>query len=203
MDHRIKLEMLEKNNLEENIYIESSENQTKQWRYDNISVNQKNNSNEKYQRVLIEKITQKQCLKTKDRINHRTLELCKKTNPMFKNRKAIPDGYDWSEDFDGQQTFNEKKLYFNLKFVVGTGGQQTRTLRDETYRFIETQLKYLRKNKNENIIFINILDGNESYSRMDNFKYLLNLEEYKEYNSRCFVGDMKQFQHWFHNFVNK
>ena len=120
---------------------------------------------------------------------------------MTKSGKAIPDGFDWSEDFDGLQTINDFELYYNFKLVCSGGGAQTRTLRDETYSFVETQLKYIKKNSSKKIIFINILDGDVSFGRMPHFKYLLNLPDYKEYNNKCFVGDMKQFQSWFSKFI--
>lgn len=45
---------------------------------------------------------------------YETLELCIKINPMTQDGKAIPDGYDWSENFDGKQTFNGTTLYYNF-----------------------------------------------------------------------------------------
>jgi hypothetical protein len=45
------------------------------------------------------------------------------------------DGYEYSENFDGLILKNNNKFYFNLKFVCGNGGAQTRTLR-EIYHFI-------------------------------------------------------------------
>ena len=85
------------------------------------------------------------------------------------------DGYEWSENFDGLLLINNKKYYFNLKFVCGNGGSQTRTLR-EVNHFIKYQLEYLIKynNINNNIYFINILDGDASYNNMNKFIFLLN-----------------------------
>ena len=188
----------------EELYIERSENQTKQWRKDNIcnKDGQKDSSSEKYQRDLVEKITKMRCPKSGNiRINHRTLELKAKSNPMTKSGEAIPDGFDWSEDFDGFQVIDNAELYYNFKLVCSGGGAQTRTLRDETYSFVETQLNYLKKNSSRKIIFINILDGDGSYRRMPHFKYLLDLPDYKEFIDQCFVGDMKEFQSRFSELI--
>jgi len=183
--------------------IESSNIQTKEWRKDKVCSKdgQKDSSCEKYQINQVEKITKDKCKKYNYfRINHRTLEFRKIANPMTRDGENVPDGFDWSEDVDALQIKKDYNLYYNFKFVCEGGGAQTRTLRNETYCFIETQLKYIKNNSTKKIIFINILDGYESYFRMSSFNYLLNLPEYKEHNSKCFVGDMKQFQEWFSEF---
>ena len=177
------------------IRIVSSRFQTKNWRKDNIcnKNGQKDGSSEKYQRRLVQEITNRVCEKRNGwRINHRTLVLRKNTRPM-----KHEDGYDWSEDFDGFQNIGEVEVYYNFKFVCDSGGAQTRTLRDETYKFIETQLKFLNTDNSRRVLFVNILDGDTSYNARDKFKYLLGLEEYKECTVRCFVGDMEKFQSWF------
>lgn len=46
------------------------------------------------------------------------------------------------------------------------------------YWFIEGQLKILKENKNINIYFVNILDGDEAYNGMKKFNYIKNLPEY-------------------------
>lgn len=48
----------------------------------------------------------------------------------------------------------------------------------EVYWFIEGQLKILKENKNINIYFVNILDGDEAYNGMKKFNYIKNLPEY-------------------------
>ena len=145
-----------------------------------------------YQRNLIEQITKLSCIKTTLRINWRTIEFRENRNPL-KN----PDGFDWTEDFDGKQIINGKHLYYNFKFVCDAGGAQTRTLR-ETYHFIESQLRYLNKNHDdETTYFINILDGDESYKNRQHFDFLQSLKEYEKINHRIFIGDTYIFQHWF------
>ena len=183
------------------LLLTSSEFQTKIWRQENICKKdgQRDSSSEKYQRKLVEEITKTDCPKSNGmRINNRTLEMKKNHRPMTKNKKCVPDGFDWSEDFDGLQTIKTKSLFYSFKFVTEGGGGQTRTLR-EVYHFIETQLKYLKKNDN-NILFINILDGDCSFQRKECFKYLLQLEEYADINNKCFVGDMTEFNQWFSKF---
>jgi len=48
-----------------------------------------------------------------------------------------------------------------------------------------------------NYIFINILDGNECFLHMDKFNYLKN----KFNNKNIFIGDSKQFQLYWHNYI--
>ncbi len=88
--------------------------------------------------------------------------------------------FEWTENFDGCQ----ENIYFNLKMVCGTGGAQTRTLR-EVYHFILTQLKYLEKEPNSNIYFVNILDGEESCRRIKLFPT----------HKQIFVGSLSEYIH--------
>ena len=81
--------------------------------------------------------------------------------------------------------------------IYDRGGSQTRSLR-EVYHFITTQLNYLK----QNILFINILDGDESYRNMDKFKYLLSKPDYLTIKN-IFVGDMKTFYDWFNIFITQ
>ena len=84
--------------------------------------------------------------------------------------------------------------------ICSSGGAQTRSLR-EVYHFIKYQLEYLLKQKkNSNKYFINILDGNESYKRKHNFKYLTNLPKYKFICNRIFIGDIKSFNKWYNKY---
>lgn len=134
--------------------IEPSTNQTKEWRCNQPwYINGKHNECEKYQIGIIEKTTGKKIYKTNKRINLNTGELGKKDGNIF----------EWTENFGCQEN-----IYFNLKMVCGTGGAQTRTLR-EVYHFILAQLKYLNKEPNSNIFFVNILDGEESGKRVKLF----------------------------------
>lgn len=80
-----------------------------------------------------------------------------------------------------------------MKFVCGSGGAQTRTLR-EVYNFIKYQMEYLIKFNMNNIYFINILDGDTSYNNMDKFKFLINKEIYKQENKYIFIGSLYDFQ---------
>ena len=89
------------------------------------------------------------------------------------------DAFDWTENFDGKYRHNNKFVYFNFKFVVGSGGAQTRTLR-EVYHYIKKQNGH---------IFINILDGDEAYKKYKYFRHLLSLTKY--------VGDTYNFPVWY------
>ena len=86
--------------------------------------------------------------------------------------------------------------------VCDRGGSQTRSLR-EVYHFINAQLNYIKININKNnIIFINILDGDESHRNMNKFKYLLSKSEYSTIKN-IFFGDMKTFYDWFNTSFTK
>jgi hypothetical protein len=143
---------------------------------------------EDYQRAMIVQHTGIPCPKTNMRINLRTNTLKEIAMP---NKHT--DGFDYSEDFDGSQTFGEKKVYLNLKCIVGTGGSQTRSLR-EVYWFMQGQLNVLKTT--QNIYFANILDGDEANSVLPKFDYLRNLEDYKDVKSSVYVGDLKGYLNW-------
>lgn len=146
---------------------------------------------ENYQREQIEKGTGVPCAKTTTRINKRTLEMRDIPHPMI-----YDDGFDWTEDFDGKQVIGDKKILINLKSVVGTGGSQTRTLRDECYPFIEAQLQYLLRDHCQQIYFANIFDGDEAASKMRMYNYLLGLPDYSTVRSKVYVGDLFGYFGW-------
>jgi len=144
---------------------------------------------EDYQRQMIVKGTGRECNSTQMRINWRRNEMVEKSHPMTED-----DGFDYTENFDGKQTFSST-VWINLKSVVGTGGSQTRTLRDECYPFVEAQLNYLVKSKNTEY-FANIFDGDEAAKRMKKFTYLLALPEYENVSKYVYVGDLKGYFEW-------
>lgn len=125
------------------------------------------------------------------RINLETLEMKKIRHPLKLN-----NGFEWTEDFDGYYEIkNNTEFYINLKFVCDNGGAQTRSLR-EVYHFIKAQIGYLIKNENENnqnIYFINILDGDTSFKHNEKFKYLFKKNKNLILKSNIFVGDMYSF----------
>jgi hypothetical protein len=180
-------------NLNKNLYIHSRY-QTKNWRKNQDWYNTgKGNECELYQRNLIEKITNQKCDKTNLRINMEDYSLKSKKNPFSQK-----NGFEWTEDFDDIQEKDNKILHYNLKMVCDNGGSQTRTLR-EVYHFIKCQLENLLKynKKNSNKYFINILDGDQSYKRKQNFDYLTNLKRYESISDKVFVGDIKSFDKWY------
>jgi hypothetical protein len=146
---------------------------------------------EEYQREQIVKGTGCPCPTTKTRINWRTRELVESSQPMRNE-----DGFDYTENFDGKQIFPIGTVWVNLKSVVGTGGSQTRTLRDECYPFINAQLDYLIKSNRTDCYFANIFDGDEAASKMKMFKYLINLPEFSTVKKYLYVGDLKNYFAW-------
>lgn len=182
------------------ITITSSKDQTKLWVQKNISETQKDGGREKYQRALVEQITQNKCPKTNYiRINTETLEMKSNRTPITKKGETFSDAFEWTEDFDGVQNINEKTFWYNFKFVTEGGGSQTRTLR-ECNIFIKIQLDYLKLNNNNNIYFVNIFDGDYSYKFQKCFNYLLNKPKYNNVKKYVFVGDMKTFEDWYLEF---
>jgi hypothetical protein len=146
---------------------------------------------EEYQRLQINAGTGKPCTTTHMRINWRKNIMVESAQPM---RNA--DGFDYTENFDGKQTFGEKTAWVNLKSVVGTGGSQTRTLRDECYPFVNAQLDYLVKTSETKYLFVNIFDGDEAAAKMKMFAYLLSLPEYAAVKKYVYVGDLKGYFAW-------
>lgn len=169
--------------------ITPSFEQTKDWRKQQLWYNTgKSNECEIYQRDLIEKITNNTCHKTNIRLHLDTKLIVEKSRPMKE-----PDGFEYTEDFDGIIKYADNEWLFNLKMICDAGGAQTRSLR-EVYHFITTQLEHLLLFPGSNKYFINILDGNTSYYNMDKFKFLLNKSQYEFIRHRVFVGDMHEFQ---------
>jgi hypothetical protein len=146
---------------------------------------------ELYQRSKIIEGTGVSCNKCDIRINKRTNSLDKSAHPMKKE-----NGYDYTENFDGYQEINNKNIYLNLKSVVGAGGSQTRTLRDECYPFVEAQLNFLKLYPESNTYFANIFDGDQAAKNMNKFQYLCSLDEYCSIKSRVYVGDLKGYFDW-------
>ncbi len=148
---------------------------------------------EEFQRKKIVEGTGIPCAKTKTRINLRSNTLKDIAHPNINN-----DGFDYSEDFDGIQIVDDKKIYINLKCIVGSGGAQTRSLR-EVYWFVEGQLNTLKNG--EEVYFANILDGDEAHHCMSKFQYKLSLPEFSDVKNRVYVGDLKGYYDWFKSVV--
>ena len=136
--------------------------------------------------------------KTNDIINIELNNVINSKNPMVNN-----DSYECCKSFDGKIIINNRNFfiyYYNLKFVCGLGGAQTRTLR-EVYHFIKYQIEFLIENELKNykiskIYFINILDGDTCYNNMKKFYYLLNKDKYKDKNisDYIFIGSLHNYQ---------
>ena len=146
---------------------------------------------EEYQKEQIVLGTGHPCNTTQTRINWRKNEMMENSQPMRKE-----DGFDYTENFDGKQVFCLNTVWINLKSVVGTGGSQTRTLRDECYPFVNAQLDYLLKSKKTDCFFANIFDGDEASSKMKMFQYLLRLPEFSTVEKYVYVGDLKCYFEW-------
>ena len=178
--------------------------------YGNVAGGAGSRKPEEYQRSKIVEGTGVPCTKTNMRINWRTNELKDIAHPMI-----YKDGYDYTENFDGLQQIYTKQIFINLKSVVGKGGSQTRTLRDECYPFVESQLRLLLKMATVATVatdatvpiitppyFANIFDGDEAGKSMEKFNgHLLCLPEYKTVCKRVYVGDLLGYFDWFKKIV--
>jgi hypothetical protein len=181
-------------NIDKNNNIVPSKQQTKEWRkQQDWYKNGKSNECEKYQRNIVENITDAKCKKTNTRINARTFQLKSVSSPLKTN-----DGFDWTEDFDGFQNIYGKQIYYNMKMVCDAGGAQTRTLR-EVYHFIQAQLECALQQDIHDTYFVNILDGDESFKHVGKFRHLKNIEKYENVKSYVFVGDTLEFKNWWTN----
>ena len=154
-------------------------------------------SAELFQSAMVEKGTRTTCEKTNMRINLRTIDFVCMPHP---NKRS--DGFDYTEDFDGKQTFGEKSVYLNFKCVVGNGGSQTRTLR-EVYNFVEGQLQFLQKRQDQNLLFANILDGDVAHNNLNKFEYLRGLPCYSEIASQIYVGDLRGYFTWINSYLGR
>lgn len=156
----------EKKNTKENkikqqlsiLNITESKYQNKEWRkVQEWYYGGKKNECEKYQRNMLSSICGREVIKTNLRLNIISNQLETVSKPL-----TYKGGFSYTEDFDGKITLNGITFLINLKMICNSGGAQTRSIR-EVYHFISSQCNYLSNQKNNNIYFVNILDGNEGY----------------------------------------
>lgn len=142
---------------------------------------------ENYQRKVIEDGTGFECLKSDHmRINTETYEIAKNVRP-YSGPNA---NYDWTEDFDGLQTFGNKcRIFYNFKSIVEDGGAQTRSLRC-VYDFVKAQQNV--RNVDKNTFFVNILDGEVCAKNLHMFKRFEN-------DDHIYVGDLYDYFEWLNN----
>ena len=146
---------------------------------------------ELYQREQIILGTHLPCPATQTRINWRKNTMVEISQPMKND-----DGFDYTENFDGKQAFPRGTVWINLKSVVGKGGSQTRTLRDECYHFVYAQLNYLLKTKDTRCYFANIFDGDEADAKMRMFTHLMSQPEFADVKKYVYVGDLRGYFTW-------
>ncbi len=150
---------------------------------------------EMYQREQIILRTGVPCDKTHMRINWKMNQLVEKIHPM-----RYDDGFNYSENFDGVQILPNGlgTVYVNLKNVCGKGGSQMRTLRHQTYHFVDSQINVLKKAGEPcgGVFFANVLDGDEAAECMRFFDHLL-LGESDDIREKVYVGDLRGYIEWF------
>ena len=143
---------------------------------------------ENYQKQMMYEGTGIKLEDSNHRINILKNEFVEKTNPM-----VLDDGYDYTENFDVLQRFGNKRVFINLKNVVGRGGSQTRTLRDECYAFVKAQINLVNENKVSDTYFINVFDGDESHRNMKKFEYILKTQGNEMSSKYIYVGNLKDY----------
>jgi len=165
----------------------SSKEQTKEWRKSqDWYINGKKNECEIFQKRQFEAIVQTKLSKTSKRLFMVDNTLVRIANPLKNDQ-----GFEYTENFDAEFKRDDNIFLVNFKFTCDQGGAQLRTLR-EVYHFIKTQSEFLKRHSNEKIYFINILDGNTSYTYKDQFENLK--------TDRIFIGDMQEFStYWNQN----
>jgi hypothetical protein len=171
------------------MFLIPSHKQTKNWRQQQTWYkNGKRNECETYQLNQLKLITGLDINRSNKRI-HKLKECIVYENSPF-NKK---DGFEYTENFDGECMIESQTILFNLKFVCGSGGAQTRTLK-QVYDFIKSQQYVIDKD----IIIINILDGDESYRHCEKFEYLKTILMCKKYlrYSNLFIGSLHEFRQW-------
>lgn len=141
---------------------------------------------ENYQRKVIEDGVGFECPKSGNiRIHEETGEMTKCEEPYADSNPNA--SYEWTEDFDGVQTFGGKyHFYYNFKSIVEAGGSQTSRLRC-VYFFIKAQQKV--RNLDKNIFFVNILDGEICARKQHLFKRFEN-------EDNIYVGDLYGYFDW-------
>jgi hypothetical protein len=142
---------------------------------------------ENFQRKAVEDGTGFECPKSGHmRINTETYEIAKNAQP-YSGPNA---NYDWTEDFDGLQTFGGKcRVFYNFKSIVEEGGSQTRSLRC-VYDFVKAQQNV--RNVDKNTFFVNILDGEVCAKNLHMFKRFEN-------EDHIYVGDLHDYFEWLNN----
>lgn len=142
---------------------------------------------ENFQRKAIEDGTGLECPKSGHmRINSETGEIAKNVHPY----SGANASYDWTEDFDGLQTFGDKcRVFYNFKSIVEEGGSQTRSLKC-VYDFVKAQQNV--RNVDKNTFFVNILDGEVCAKNLHMFKRFEN-------EDHIYVGDLHDYFEWLNN----
>lgn len=180
----------------------SSEFHTKIWRKrQEWYEGGKKNECEKFQRALLENGLGCQVLKTNTRLDMTEYKLVIKSKPLTER-----GGFKYTEDFDGTWEDLGRIFYANFKMICDAGGSQTRSMR-EVYHFLLCQHMYLLNNPDNNVYFVNIIDGDQgykyTYKNFDEEKsslFDIQLEKkFVDVIDKIYIGDMKNFWYWYNN----
>lgn len=180
----------------------SSEFHTKNWRkIQEWYEGGKKNECEKFQRALLENGLGCQVLKTNTRLDMTDYKLVIESKPLTER-----GGFKYTEDFDGTWEDLGRLFYANFKMICDPGGSQTRSMR-EVYHFLLYQHMYLLHNPDNNVYFVNIIDGDQgykyTYKNFDEEKAsLFDIQVEKKFVDvidKIYIGDMKNFWYWYNN----
>lgn len=183
--------------------LTKSKEQTKDWRNNQQWYkNGKSNECEKYQMQLIANIFNiENIAKTNLRFNISNNTLENVNRPLL-----LSNGLDYTEDLDGVIYKDNKTYYLNFKMICDAGGAQNRSVR-ELNHFIKCQFDYLINYPNDNIYFINIIEGDTGYkytygNKKNNVASILNLydnSKYEDIKHNIYIGDIYHFNNWYQN----
>ena len=178
-------------------HVAPATEQTPEWReskFGSVAGGKGSMAPEAYQKKTISEGTRIPCEKSSHtRIDLERLEIVKM--PKFIDN---PRGLEFTEDFDAVQIIGAKRIYINLKSISGTGGGQTRSVR-EIYWFIDGQLQIAPKYPL--YYFANILDGAQSPKYKKHFDYLMSKAQYEHNKKQIYIGDLKDYFAWFKTIV--
>lgn len=109
------------------------------------------------------------------------------SNKMERIRN-INQKYEWSKNFNSVYEDSSGKFYLFMFSMIFSEDVNKELKLSEMYHIIKSQHSFVKKNDEDNIVFINILDGDACFQEKHLFEQF-SLE-------RLFVGDSKQFQQW-------
>lgn len=102
--------------------------------------------------------------------------------------RNINQKYEWSKNFNSVFEDSTGKFYLFTFSMICNDDVNKELKLSEMYHMIKSQYSFLKKNENENIVFINIMDGDACFLEKPLFSQFQ--------QDRLFIGDSKNFSDW-------